>query len=299
MLTDEETGEILLDRQVDDSAYIDINIQSEKQKQFLRSKNRMENMESDLGGFYMLYYNEKLFDGLISDKHIAKVIYLATFVEYDTNRLVFPQAGRKAVPFTEQDVKTVLGLTNRTTYAEFKKEIIDSGIMLITDDGIYMSKQYFNKGTEKGNQYYFVKMYIDTIRQLYRQTSTRQHKTLGHLFKLIPYVDYRYNIITKTPNDPELAVENRLTKEQVAQLLEMDLEAYKKVENQLLKLKIDFRGKTYCLIGHVTLKTVDVDNNIVLKNHYVVNPLIYSSINNYEALNEVCNSLWFRMLKCN
>ena len=32
-------------------------------------------MTNDLGGFYMLYYSDKLFDGKISDKHITRIIY--------------------------------------------------------------------------------------------------------------------------------------------------------------------------------------------------------------------------------
>ena len=254
-------------------------------------------MESDLGGFYMLYYNERLFDGLISDTHIARVIYLATFIEYDTNKLVFYENGKQNIPFTERDIKEILGIKKVQTYNEFKKEVLDSGIMTITDSGIYMSKTYFNKGKDdKSNKFYFMKMYIDTIRQLYEQTNTRQHKTLGHLFKLIPFIDYEYNILTNSPNTNDRIKERLMTKKDIAKLLDMDLKTYERVEQQLLKLTITFRDKKYPLIGAISIKALDTEMNRIRKtNCYVVNPLIYSSINDYNVIDEINKQLWLKL----
>lgn len=293
-IIDEDTGEVKTERKLKELDKV--RVITKEQEDYLKNKTDLGKMESDLGGFYMLYYNERLFDGLISDTHIARVIYLATFIEYDTNKLVFYENGKINKPFTERDIKEILGIKKVQTYNEFKKEILDSGIMTITDSGIYMSKTYFNKGKDKGNKFYFMKMYIDTIRQLYEQTNTRQHKTLGHLFKLIPFIDYEYNILTNSPNTNDRIKERLMTKKDIAKLLNMDLKTYERVEQQLLKLTITFRDKKYPLIGAISIKALDTEMNRIRKtNCYVVNPLIYSSINDYNVIDEINKQLWLKL----
>lgn len=293
-IIDEDTGEVKTERKLKELDKV--RVITKEQEDYLKNKTDLGKMESDLGGFYMLYYNERLFDGLISDTHIARVIYLATFIEYDTNKLVFYENGKINKPFTERDIKEILGIKKVQTYNEFKKEILDSGIMTITDSGIYMSKTYFNKGKDKGNKFYFMKMYIDTIRQLYEQTNTRQHKTLGHLFKLIPFIDYEYNILTNSPNTNNRIKERLMTKKDIAKLLNMDLKTYERVEQQLLKLTITFRDKKYPLIGAISIKALDTEMNRIRKtNCYVVNPLIYSSINDYNVIDEINKQLWLKL----
>lgn len=266
-----------------------------EQKSYVKNKSDMGKMTSDLGGFYMLYYNEELFDGLVSDTHIARVIYLATFIEYDTNRLVFYENGKANVPFTEKDVKDILKIKDRQTYYDFKKEILDSKIMTITDDGIFMNKKYFNRG-EVQHKGYFMRMYIDTIRQLYEQINTRQHKTLGYLFRLIPFIDYEYNIITRSPNTDDKIKERLMTKKDIAQLFNVDLETYKKVEQQLLRLTITFRDKKYPLLGAISIKALDIETDKIKKtNCYVVNPLIYSSISDYRTIDKINKELWLKL----
>lgn len=293
-IMDEDTGKVKTERKLKELDKV--RVTTKEQEDYLKNKTDLGKMESDLGGFYMLYYNERLFDGLISDTHIARVIYLATFIEYDTNKLVFYENGKINKPFTERDIKEILGIKKVQTYNEFKKEVLDSGIMTITDSGIYMSKTYFNKGKDKGNKFYFMKMYIDTIRQLYEQTNTRQHKTLGHLFKLIPFIDYEYNILTNSPNTNDRIKERLMTKKDIAKLLNMDLKTYERVEQQLLKLVITFREKKYPLIGAISIKALDTETNRVRKtNCYVVNPLIYSSINDYNVIDEINKQLWLKL----
>lgn len=294
-IIDEDTGEVKTERKLKELDKV--RVITKEQEDYLKNKTDLGKMESDLGGFYMLYYNERLFDGLISDTHIARVIYLATFIEYDTNKLVFYENGKQNIPFTEKDIRQLLKIKDRQTYYDFKKEVLDSGIMTITDSGIYMSKTYFNKGKDdKSNKFYFMKMYIDTIRQLYEQTNTRQHKTLGHLFKLIPFIDYEYNILTNSPNTNDRIKERLMTKKDIAKLLDMDLKTYERVEQQLLKLTITFRDKKYPLIGAISIKALDTEMNRIRKtNCYVVNPLIYSSINDYNVIDEINKQLWLKL----
>lgn len=250
-----------------------------------KNKEKMGKLTEELGGFYMLYYNDSLFDNRIDVKHICRIIFLATFLEYDTNRLV-KRDGRINKPLTEKDIKKELRL-DKKTYKSFKDEMLNNNIMTIDENGIYLSTNYFKKGNVIQDGRNFSRVYVNTVRELYHQISGRQHKTLSHLFRLLPYCDYEYNTISTKPNTEE-ALDTTLTKEDIAELLNLDLEAYKKLERSLMDLKITLRGDTYYVMGSVTF-----GRGRDKKHFYVVNPLIYNSGSSFESL----HSIWAKLLK--
>ena len=48
-------------------------------KKVQKNRDKLQKMSDELGGFYfMLYYDNKLFDGRVDEKHICRLIYLAT-----------------------------------------------------------------------------------------------------------------------------------------------------------------------------------------------------------------------------
>lgn len=251
---------------------------------YKKSQDKLGKLTDELGGFYMLYYNEKLFDNKVDDKHICRIIFLATFLEYDTNKLVTKQ-GRANVNLTEKEVKRELSLDNKT-YKSFKEEMISNKIMMITDGGIYLSQEYFKKGKVPKDGRNFSRVYVDTIRELYRQVSGRQHKTLSHLFRLLPFCDFEYNVISSCPNTNE-AMRNTLTREDIANLLSIDFNAYKKVESGLMNLKVTLMGEEYYVMGSVTF-----GRGRTKKRFYVINPLIYNSGDNFDNL----RSIWLELL---
>ena len=250
-----------------------------------KNKEKMGKLTEELGGFYMLYYNDSLFDNRIDVKHICRIIFLATFLEYDTNRLV-KRDGRINKPLTEKDIKKELRL-DKKTYKSFKDEMLNNDIMTIDESGIYLSTNYFKKGNVIQDGRNFSRVYVNTVRELYYQISGRQHKTLSHLFRLLPYCDYEYNTISMKPNTDE-ALDTTLTKEDIAHLLGVDYDSYKKIETSLMNLKVTLKGDTYYVLGSVTF-----GRGRDKKHFYVVNPLIYNSGSSFEDL----HSIWTKLLK--
>ena len=254
-------------------------------KKVQKNRDKLQKMSDELGGFYfMLYYDNKLFDGRVDEKHICRLIYLATFLEYDSNKLVERQ-GRSNVALTEKNVKEKLGL-DKKTYKTFKDEVVAEGILMFEEDGVYLSSEYFKRG-KAPYKCQFSRVYINTVRELYEQIKPRQHKTLSHLFKLLPYCDYEYNVITSCP-DTDDAMSNRLTREDVAELLGVDFNNFKKMEQALENLKVSIHGETYYVMGSITVKCGGQK-----KCFYVINPLIFNKGNDFDKLHHV----WTQMLK--
>ena len=92
-------------------------------------------------------------------------------------------------------------------------------------------------------------------------------KPLSHLFRLLPFCDYEYNTISNSPNTEE-ALDATMTKSDIANLLNLDLKAYEKVERSLMDLKITMQGDVYYVMGSVTF-----GRGREKKKFYVINPL--------------------------
>ncbi len=287
--TTDENGKVLTMRHLNDGDIIvedkngNLRIVTKKQLEIIEQKNYNEKVctefELALGGFcWMIYYDNKIFDNKLDIKHIARVLYLATFMEYNTNKLVFHENGKENRPFTEKDLKQLLDL-DRRVYSAFKKDVTTNEIITFTDNGIYMSNIFFYKGEigqykndireQKGS---FSRIYISTIRTLYEGlTDNRQHKTLGYLFQLLPYCDFNYNIITKSPNT-ERAYDDVLTKKDIAELLGIEFKAYERIETQLRKLVIKVNDIEYYVIGRETIQIGEREDKF-----YIINPFIFNS----------------------
>ena len=258
-----------------------------KEKHYKKNEEKIGIMSQELGGFYfMLYFeNKELFDGRIDEKHISRLIYLATYLDYDNNRLV-ERIGRSNEILTEKDIKAKLKL-DKKTYRTFIDEVVAKNLLMFKEDGIYLSERFFCKGKCPRDGRQFSRVYISTVRQLYTQISPRQHKTLSYLFKLLPYCDFEYNVITKHPNQED-AMKHRMTREDVAELLNVNLNTYKKIENSLEELEVIIMGETYYVLCSVTIKC-----GKERRSFYAVNPLLFNSGNEIDKL----QSVWTQMLK--
>ena len=259
----------------------------EGSKKYKKNDDNISRMSDELGGFYfMLYFeNKELFDGRINEKQISRLIYLATYLDYDNNRLV-ERRGRSNEPLFEKDIKEKLKLDKRV-YKEFIEEVVSKNLLTFQDDGIYLSERFFCKGKCPKDGRKFSRVYISTVRQLYTQVNPKQHKTLSHLFKLLPFCDFEYNIITKHPNQED-SLKYRMTREQVAELLNVKGETYKTLEKNFEDLVITVHGEEYYVMCSVIIKCGGQK-----KSFYAINPLLFNSGNEVDKLKNV----WTLMLK--
>lgn len=258
-----------------------------KEKHYKKNEEQIGIMSQELGGFYfMLYFeNKELFDGRIDEKHISRLIYLATYLDYESNRLV-ERKGRSNEILVEKDIKAKLKL-DKKTYRTFIDEVVAKNLLMFRNDGIYLSERFFCKGKCPRDGRQFSRVYISTVRQLYTQISPRQHKTLSYLFKLLPYCDFEYNVITKHPNQED-AMKYRMNKTDVAEILNIDYKAYINIEKALENLEITIMGEEYYVLCSVSVRCGKEK-----KDFYAVNPLLFNSGNEIDKL----QSIWTQMLK--
>lgn len=279
-ITDTNTGEF------DERDYSDNHIVEVKPErtpeQIARGKQKTE-MDIFLelnGGFCFMSY--ELFREVgLEQANISRVIYLATYLEMNTNKIVKPVWNRKNGPMTRNEIKKVMMLSDRA-FEDFWKDLNLTGLLVKYGDGSFgLNEKYFKRGKVKKDSNYkkgeYTRILKDTIRELYTGTTPRQHKTLSQIFQLLPLMNYENNSICNEDG-------SKMTIEQIAQFLEVGM-SRKNVYN-LRNSLVKFRVRGIGLLCEVVCHSANGKTS-----RFVVNPNVVYGGNDHEEVKKVLSSL--------
>lgn len=155
-------------------------------------------INSVLGHFFFIPRDEDFADLL--PQTVTRLIYLNTFIDYDTNRLMLSQR----TPMRRADLVEVLGIS-KAAVSQFWKTTSPKYIKETEDGLMFTNRNVFVKRKLQKNTYNpMMKFYINGIRTLYRSTDISNHKHLGYVFKMLPFVNTEYNILCHNPDESDL-----------------------------------------------------------------------------------------------
>lgn len=278
---------------------------SDKQKYFINQKDELRRETQFLGGYIHMFYvkNELLFNNLELDPStITRLIYLATYIDYNnrkTNLLVKYGQHKTVEPMTKADIKKVMKLSD-DVFRKFLKELKEKSILFEVDNNFYISSKYFERGKinnkeidEKKLNNDYTRIFINTTRSLYEGSTSRQHKHLGYVFKLIPFLNYSRNILTFNPEETDFYNMEFIGLKEICKLLGIngDEGNDKKFEKQLLKLKVEIENKEYYLFKHVVSYG---ESDITTYDYFTMNPRITWRGKNLDEFNQAIEVLSFR-----
>lgn len=210
-LTDKETGEYLGTIPHGTKMYTpeqqkrNRNYYKRKEEEELRKKH-MKLATKKYGGFTWFFY--KLWQSCdlgISPSNLTRLIYLSTFINFQ-NKLEY-----NGKPMTRAKMIELLNISERESF-NFSKELTEMGIIEYTGNEILISDNVFGRGklSDFVNDYkveerlYAIRLYRDTIQDLYNRATSRSHKSLSYLFQMIPYINRQYNILCFNPLENNL-----------------------------------------------------------------------------------------------
>lgn len=168
-------------------------------------------IDSELGSFYFNLYKELLLLKL-ETQLIFRFMVLCTYTDYDfklrfgnaikttkKNEFCDDRKNTKESYMIEKDLPEVLKLGEREC-RNTKKSLIESNLIKINNDKtITVNKKYCLRGKitkkmkENGG---FVRMFDNAIRELNEKAKATEHKRLGLLIKLLPFINIHHNIVT-------------------------------------------------------------------------------------------------------
>ena len=258
---------------------------SSNQKDYLQKKDVMGEMAETLGGYVHVFYvkDELLYNKLnLNPADVSRFLYLATYISYnykDGNMLVKKEKGQLK-PMTQKDIMKIMKLSERAYY-NFIKEMKSKKLITEKDGTFYINEKYISKGKIKDDKDTYIRLYIDTTRYLYEHCTSRQHKQLGYVLQLLPYVDFDTNHILI--NDEKAEIRDIMKLLGVPANNNKAISVFKKT---LLNFTINYQGNEYYLFGAHTF-----EYGKEFRTYFVINPLVLFAGKNMECMQDVCKQL--------
>lgn len=255
------------------------NNMNEKHKAKKQKQKSNNEIYERLGSFYFCHYKELLKKG-IEEQYLGRYIYLCTFLDFDDNHIHYGNSGKDLA--TEKDLKEILNLKD-TTFKDTKKALIKYELITINEDKtITVNKKYCKKGEIKSKRKLreSVRMIEESIREIYEKAKSTEHRYLGLLIQILPYVNYEYNILCKNPNETEPTKVKPLTLKELA--IKLGYKNSTDLKKALLNLKLS--GENVSLIAETD----------TLKRGVVINPKLYYKGSDISKLNGIINLFEFK-----
>lgn len=149
------------------------------------------------------------FEGL-SKPSVSRMMYLATFIGKE-GVIENTNSYRTGRPLTQKEIVKRLGCSEQT-FLRFVKEMKGAGI-LSSERGVYrLSVQHFRKGvltSEEIDAFWargevFTRLYIGAMRSLYNLSLPNLVSSLSYLFRMMPFVNCEYNVVTTSPFEEDI-----------------------------------------------------------------------------------------------
>lgn len=226
--------------------------------------------------FYWILYHasHSLLDDTISGSNLTRYLFLCTYIGHD-NRLYH----NRNHPMKKEDLPDVLELSRSMT-ASLLAECMEKKLLTIDlDDTITISSQYIRIGKlpqrilRSGAD--ITRVFKKAVRELYRKSDARAHKTLAYLFALLPHCNVAYNIICANPLQKDKELIEPLSWAAIADLIGYQRSNACKLKHILLDLDID---------GIAAVKTVTSKYH----EQIYINPDIFYAGDKADEVNILC-----------
>lgn len=142
--------------------------------------------------------------GSIKPQTLARIFFLATYLEHGRNELYRTER----TLLKKSELPNLMKLS-RQSFFRFWSEVEgqyfterEDGALVLCDD--FFREALGNRRQEAGAKNGFQKVFIESLRQLYWQTSISKHKYLGYLFMVLPYINWQWNVLCQNPEETDL-----------------------------------------------------------------------------------------------
>lgn len=225
------------------------------------------------GDFYWTLFDSKEeYYPDVSDSMLAKIVYLVTFMDYETNLLVMqdsPTSPKR--PMLKKDVAKVIKL-HRCKFSRFWEELLATEIITEEPDGKLRVCSRFCKGNLAKKNMAAMKVFTHAVRYMYENIDVRSHQYISYLFRLIPYINLRYNVFCENPLETEKSEIVRMTAKDMCRIMGLDDTQVMRFVKTLFKLSfVDKNGDERSVIKLVTDR-----KNTEVRTFVLINPQFYA-----------------------
>lgn len=271
-----ETGEILLnDFNIDT---IEDKIKREKFIERKKLEEDFKEMQQEYLGYFVMFIFENMdkLNKIFNNSELVKYIYIGTYTKNDGYLML----DNNKTYIDKNLLKKILSLNDKT-FRNFYNKAIENELLIEEDKKLKINVKHFYRGKETEYKPIagvklknFVRIYIETTRELYLNTPPKSHRKLYTIYRLIPYVNWKYNILCYNINEVDKDKLEAVTVSDVMNILEYDKTHITRFKNDFYNIKY----QEYEVFGSFQ-KTSEY-----LKSAIVVNPLVFYRGNNIDEL---------------
>lgn len=259
-IVDKETGRIFNFEELENKVQVKV-VEGKKIKRNLSIKQveylnvqarRRGNKDLFIWSFFT--YNEPYLPN-VKDALISRIIYFATFCNED------------GYVICNNSIGDILG-TNSNQTQEFSRELESNKILKIKDKRAYISNNFFAIGElEKVNSDY-IRIFVNSSRDLYDSNKLTAHKHLSYIYRMIPYLNRQTNILSKNQKEQDIERFEYMTLKEFCAKVGYDMTHSSRLRMELSKFRI---------CGELVVGFFDEITRLTPKGKYVVvNPrLLY------------------------
>lgn len=259
-----ETGEII----DDDFGFETLEDRERKKKSAIKAKDFEEYKEIQkqvMGNFIFFLYNslDKL-KKILNDNDLCKYIYLATYIKKDGYLML----DNNKTYINKKKMQELLLIT-RPNFTKFYNSLIENKLIIEENNTYKINLNCFWKGYEKDYKEItnnklenFTRLYINATRELYK-SNHKQLKKLVVAYKLIPYLNWKYNVLCSNIKEIDTIKINLLTIKDV-----MSISGYD--NSHMARFKKNFYGIKF--YGYNLFATIQKEADYK-DSRIIVNPL--------------------------
>lgn len=249
MYVDKDTGEVLegVLRHYPPGGKYYTKKQLEAQRAYKERGEKLAAQKKELGDFIYTHSNMGAFHDLPADT-MARAAYLATYMCYGTDELWRTNRTK----LSRKDLPLVMNLS-RPTADRFWRDVKDVYFRRDDEGFLHSTGRSFVKGKLNApNVVQYQKLYTAALRELYRKIPVSQHKRLGYALKMLPFLNFEYNVLCYDPTEKVYDMIDTMTVSDFCKAVGFDQSHVDKLAKEYGKLTftVDNRKEVFCKFVH-------------------------------------------------
>ena len=236
-------------------------------------------INSNFGSFYFNNYMKLLKKLNNNTALLFRFLYLCTYADYDGYLKYGNYSyGVNHGYMTEKDFDEVFKMS-KAMITKLKKELYDNNLIIKSkiDDRLIINGSFYTRGELcLGDMLESSRVFDDGIKELYEKSNPREHKRIGVVIPLLPFLNKYHNILCNKPLERELKYIEPLTLREMCKIIGYDITNEDRLRKQLQNITVK-NNPLVAYVSHAKAK------------FFVVNPALFYKGNCLDDLKGVIN----------